>query len=79
MDAADWIARTQTALAAGGQNVPSPCRGLCQRVEGADGGVPYCAGCWRTMDEVMRWATASADERRAIWRALPGRARRARP
>jgi predicted Fe-S protein YdhL (DUF1289 family) len=47
----------------------SPCTGICQ-IDGATG---WCAGCWRTLDEIARWSAASADEKRAILRRLEKR------
>ena len=32
-----------------------------------------CIGCRRSIDEISRWARMSADERRAVIAALPGR------
>ena len=37
-----------------------------------DGG--HCAGCFRTLDEIARWAQASNPARRAIWAAALRRA-----
>lgn len=40
--------------------VPSPCTKVC-RMEGA-----VCAGCGRTLDEIARWRTMSAEEKLAV-------------
>ncbi|WP_199554541.1 DUF1289 domain-containing protein [Sandaracinobacteroides hominis] len=40
--------------------VPSPCRNICVVKRG------LCTGCWRTLDEIAAWPTASDPERRAI-------------
>jgi len=46
----------------------SPCVGVCVLTED-----DLCEGCWRTLDEIARWSTATPGERRAINAALPGR------
>jgi len=33
-----------------------------------------CTGCYRTTDEIARWSKMTAEERREIMNALPGRA-----
>jgi predicted Fe-S protein YdhL (DUF1289 family) len=50
--------------------MPSPCVGAC-RMEGE-----YCVGCYRTIDEIIGWISASADERRAILAVAEERRRR---
>jgi len=40
----------------------SPCTGVCA----VDPVTQLCAGCSRTMDEIVAWFTAGADEKRAI-------------
>ncbi len=32
-----------------------------------------CVGCRRSIDEISRWSRMTADERRAVLAALPGR------
>lgn len=39
---------------------PSPCTKVC-RMEG-----PVCAGCGRTLDELRRWRTMSAEEKLGV-------------
>ena len=46
--------------------VPSPCISLCQMDEATG----LCAGCQRTIDEIVGWGTASDDQRRAVWREI---------
>lgn len=48
---------------------PSPCIDLC-RMEPHTG---LCAGCQRTLDEIMAWGTASDLHKRDIWRAIERR------
>lgn len=50
--------------------VPSPCISVC-RMDAATG---LCEGCWRTLDEIARWSTASDDDKRGIWDELLRRA-----
>lgn len=50
-------------------SVASPCTNVC-RIERRSG---WCEGCRRTVDEIMRWPTASDAERRAILADLPTR------
>jgi uncharacterized protein len=49
--------------------VPSPCNSVCtiDQVTGC------CAGCFRTIDEIVAWSVLDDDEKRAVWSALPGR------
>ena len=50
--------------------VPSPCISVCRMTPDRS----HCEGCWRTLDELREWSSASAEERRAIWRNLLARA-----
>ena len=52
-----------------GASVPSPCIGVC-RIDEATG---WCAGCWRTLDEIAGWGTADDATRRRIWQAIEAR------
>lgn len=52
-----------------GSGVPSPCVGVC-RMDEATG---HCTGCWRTLDEIARWSTASEADKRAIWARIEQR------
>lgn len=49
--------------------VPSPCIGICQ----IDPRTGWCAGCWRTLDEIAGWSTADDAHKRAVWGELPQR------
>lgn len=46
--------------------VPSPCISLCE----IDAQTGLCAGCQRTIDEIVAWGSATQTEQRAIWRAI---------
>jgi predicted Fe-S protein YdhL (DUF1289 family) len=46
--------------------VPSPCISVC-RMDAASG---LCEGCYRTLEEIARWGSASEEERFAIWNEL---------
>lgn len=48
------------------QAVPSPCMSICQM----DQRQQYCTGCWRSIDEITRWANASDADKREIWRQI---------
>lgn len=50
--------------------VESPCVKVCVMHPAAG----ICIGCLRTMDEIASWGSMSADARRAVVAALPGRA-----
>jgi hypothetical protein len=39
----------------------------------------YCLGCYRTLDEIIRWSNASDDERREILAAVAQRRGRLDP
>jgi uncharacterized protein len=56
-----------------GAAVPSPCISVCRM--DADSGL--CEGCFRTLDEIASWGTASDTERRRVWQQLVERARQA--
>jgi predicted Fe-S protein YdhL (DUF1289 family) len=65
MSARDWRAETP---------VPSPCTSVC-RIDPATG---WCAGCFRTLDEIATWSSLDEDDKRAVWARLelrrPGQA-----
>lgn len=46
--------------------VPSPCVSLCKM--NRDTG--FCEGCMRTIEEIVAWANASDDYKRAVWAQL---------
>lgn len=50
-------------------SVPSPCIAVCQVDPASD----LCIGCRRHIDEIRNWPIMSADEKRAVLAALPGR------
>jgi predicted Fe-S protein YdhL (DUF1289 family) len=56
MDPAD------TAPATSPPSPPSPCINVC-RIDAAG---DLCVGCLRTLDEIVAWADAGAEEKRAI-------------
>jgi predicted Fe-S protein YdhL (DUF1289 family) len=43
--------------------VPSPCINIC-KMDPASG---LCEGCFRTIDEIRMWSTATNDVKRAVW------------
>ncbi|WP_292446591.1 DUF1289 domain-containing protein [Methylibium sp.] len=51
--------------------VASPCTNVC-RMNDASG---WCEGCWRTIDEIVAWASLDDPARRAVWLQLNARRR----
>lgn len=51
------------------QAVPSPCVGVCRMDEKK----AWCAGCFRTLDELAGWSTASTTVKLQIWRRVKER------
>lgn len=51
----------------GSAAVTSPCINVCKMEAG------LCAGCFRTIDEIARWANAVDDDRRLILAAVAQR------
>lgn len=51
------------------QAVPSPCVGVCRMDEKK----AWCAGCFRTIDELKAWSTASNPVKLQIWRQVKER------
>jgi predicted Fe-S protein YdhL (DUF1289 family) len=49
--------------------IETPCVNICT----LDARSGLCLGCGRTIDEIARWATMSADERRRVMLELPER------
>ncbi|TMH37962.1 MAG: DUF1289 domain-containing protein [Betaproteobacteria bacterium] len=52
--------------------VPSPCNSVCA----IDTDSGYCAGCYRTIDEIAGWLDLNEDARRALLGVLEERRRR---
>ncbi len=53
--------------------VESPCISVCR----IDGDGEYCAGCWRTLQEVSHWRGYTDGEKRAVLEKLRERRREA--
>ena len=49
--------------------IPSPCINVC-RMDQATG---LCSGCFRTLDEIVRWSRASDDEKLQVLSAVSKR------
>lgn len=47
--------------------VISPCINVCKMEQG------FCAGCFRSIDEIARWANAGDEEKRVILAAVARR------
>jgi len=46
--------------------VPSPCTSVCTMHPQSG----LCNGCFRTLDEIAQWSTATDKTKRAIWVAI---------
>ena len=55
----------ETALGA----VPSPCLSICTMDLSKD----VCSGCFRSIEEITLWSTASDQTKRNIWRQIKQR------
>ena len=53
--------------------IESPCIGVCTLDDAG-----RCIGCHRSNEEIARWTTFTAEQRRCIMAELPVRAERAR-
>lgn len=51
---------------AAGDPVPSPCISVC-RMNPHTG---LCEGCFRTIDEIVQWGSATNEFKRAVWREI---------
>lgn len=51
--------------------IASPCINVC-RIDEATG---LCAGCYRTLEEIAAWSTATDDTKHRILRAVQARQR----
>lgn len=61
--------RVLSKAQANAPQVPSPCISVCQMAD--DTG--WCAGCWRTLDEIAGWGQTSADSKRVVWARIAER------
>ncbi len=68
--ASTLVERARALGAQPGGEVPSPCTGVC-RIEPDTG---WCAGCFRTIDEITAWRALADDDRRAVWARIERRA-----
>ena len=46
--------------------VPSPCISICKMDESQT----WCTGCFRSIEEITRWSSASNEAKRIIWRQI---------
>ncbi|MDO8178894.1 MAG: DUF1289 domain-containing protein [Undibacterium sp.] len=58
----------QLTLANGG-DVPSPCISICEMNASKE----WCTGCFRSIEEITRWSSASNEAKRIIWRQIKHR------
>ena len=66
-DTAFFVARVAEIGVSGA--VPSPCVNICK----IDPYTSVCHGCRRTLDEIAAWGSLGDDDKRWVWRQLPGR------
>lgn len=50
--------------------VPSPCIGLCLM----DAQTGWCEGCFRAIEEIVAWGSATDADKRAVWIEIKRRA-----
>lgn len=50
-------------------NIASPCTSVCKM----DGQSKLCVGCWRTIDEIVAWSSASDEAKQKVWAAITAR------
>lgn len=66
-----FLASAQRALALpSDEPVPSPCVSVC-RMNTRTG---WCEGCWRSIEEITRWSSLEAEQKRLVWQVLAQRA-----
>ncbi len=58
-----------------GSGVASPCIDVCKMSEDRE----VCIGCFRTLEEIVRWSKAGDDEKRVILAAVARRRGRLDP
>jgi prolyl-tRNA editing enzyme YbaK/EbsC (Cys-tRNA(Pro) deacylase)/predicted Fe-S protein YdhL (DUF1289 family) len=51
------------------EDIPSPCISLCRMNESTG----LCAGCYRTIDEIVQWSSSDDQGKRAIWTRIKQR------
>ena len=54
---------------ADGGIVPSPCINVCKM----NTQTGLCEGCFRTIDEIVKWSTASNEYKRTVWAEIEKR------
>lgn len=63
---AEVLAQRAQEVAAGGDDVPSPCVSVC-RMDSASG---LCEGCLRTLDEIAAWSRMADADKRVVWQQI---------
>ncbi len=53
---------------------PSPCCGVCKMLPAKHPNTAWCEGCFRSMDEIIAWGSASEASKRDIWLKVQQRA-----
>jgi len=50
--------------------VPSPCISVCRM----DDSSSLCLGCFRTLDEIVKWGSSADADKRVVWQRITQRA-----
>ncbi len=66
---AETLAARAALARSGSQDVPSPCIAVCQM----NPRTGFCAGCYRTLDEIAQWSAADDAGKRLIWSRIEQR------
>ena len=69
------LRQAQRVLAHAGTSPASPCLAVCQMSSHTG----LCAGCWRSLDEIARWGSATVEFKREVWRRIRERLESAYP
>lgn len=70
MTALETLAALGELARCAAQPVPSPCISVC-RIDGRSG---LCVGCFRTLDEIVQWASSGDQDKRRVWGLITRRA-----
>ena len=49
--------------------MPSPCINVCRMDESSG----LCVGCWRNLDEIIKWSRADEGYKRQVWHEIKRR------
>ena len=69
LNALELIAARADTARAMAINVPSPCISVCRMNQQTW----LCEGCYRSIEEIRQWSTASDRDKKAIWQCIEQR------